>query len=51
MADEVESIFPADYRSIYGLLKAIKCLRAYVDSEGQDQPAHPRSLIMAFIVY
>ena len=26
------------------------CLRAYADSEGPDKPAHPRSLIRAFIV-
>ena len=26
------------------------CLRAYAHSEGQDQPAHPRSLIKAFTV-
>ena len=26
------------------------CLRAYADSEGSDQPAHPRSLIRAFTV-
>ena len=29
---------------------AKKCIRAYADSEGQDQPAHPRSLIRAFAV-
>ena len=27
-----------------------KCLRAYADSEGPDQTAHPRSLIRAFTV-
>ena len=26
------------------------CLRAYTDSEGPDQPAHPRSLIKGFTV-
>ena len=26
------------------------CLRAYADSKGQDQPAHPCSLLMAFTV-
>ena len=26
------------------------CLRAYVDSNGPDQPEHPRSLIGAFAV-
>ena len=26
------------------------CLRAYVDSKGQDQPAHARSLIRAFVI-
>ena len=26
------------------------CLRAYAESEDPDQPAHPRSLIRAFIV-
>ena len=26
------------------------CLQAYADSEGQDKPAHPRSLIRAFTV-
>ena len=26
------------------------CLRLYAESEGPDQPAHPRSLIRAFAV-
>ena len=28
-----------------------KCLRAYADSEGPDQPAHPCRLIRAFAVH
>ena len=26
------------------------CIREYADSEGPDQPAHPRSLISTFAV-
>ena len=44
------------YKQIYIFSTAKKpryaktCLQAYVDSEGPDQPAHPRSLIRAFTV-
>ena len=34
----------------YGPRHAKKCFRAYTDSEGTDQPAHPRSLIRPFSV-
>ena len=34
----------------FGPPSAKTCLRAYADSEGPDQPAHPRSLIRAFAV-
>ena len=27
------------------------CLRGFVDNKGVDQPAHPRSLISAFVIY
>ena len=36
--------------SIYRPRQVRTCLRAYADSESPDQPAHPRSLIMAFAV-
>ena len=35
-------------RSLSGHHNAKTCLCAYMDSEGQDQPAHPHSLIRAF---
>ena len=36
--------------ALRGLRHAKTCLWVYADSEGPDQPAHPRSLIRAFIV-
>ena len=36
--------------TIHGPCHAKTCLWAYADSEVQDLPAHPRSLIRAFIV-
>ena len=36
---------------ICGLLLAKMCLRADVDIEGPDQPAHSHSLIKAFTVH
>ena len=36
--------------SLYGSSHGKTCLRAYADSEGPDQTAHPRSLIRAFAV-
>ena len=37
-------------RRTNGSRHAKTCLRAYEDSEGPDQPAHPRSLIRVFAV-
>ena len=36
---------------LFGPRHAKTCLRAYADSEGQDQTAHPRSLIYAMRIY
>ena len=45
-----EGTFSPVWLLLFGLRHAKTCLRAYADSEGPDQTAHPRSLIRAFTV-
>ena len=33
-----------------GLIREKTCLRGFANNTGADQPAHPRSLISAFVV-
>ena len=36
---------------IYGLRREKPCLRGFAKNTGADQPAHPRSLISAFVIH
>ena len=39
------------YHEVFHQSRAMrKCLKSYANNKGADQPAHPRSLISAFIV-
>ena len=37
-------------RLIYGPRREKTCLRRFANNTGADQPAHPRSLISAFVI-
>ena len=41
---EIKTVYQVSYKK-NGPCQAKTCIRAYADSEGPDQPAHPRSLI------
>ena len=38
------------YPEIYGPQREKTCLRGFANNTGADQPAHPRSLISAFVI-
>ena len=50
LVGEYMCISPSSTGRFIGLYHANTCLRAYADSKGPDQPAHPRSLIWPFTV-
>ena len=37
-------------QKIFGPQREKTCLRGFVNNTGADQPAHPRSLISAFVI-
>ena len=37
-------------RPLFGPRREKTCLRGFVNNTGADQPAHPRSLISAFVI-
>ena len=37
--------------SLYGPHREKTCLRRFANNKGADQPAHPRSLISAFVIH
>ena len=37
-------------KNTYGPSREKTCLRGFVNNKGADQPAHPRSLVSAFVV-
>ena len=39
-----------DVRLTYGPRREKPCLRGFANNTGADQPAHPRSLISAFVI-
>ena len=53
---DCQSIFSYLVRNLYNVSYGTEsgheemCLMSYVNNKGADQPAHPRSLISAFVV-
>ena len=41
---------PHRYQPVYGPRREKTCLRGFGNNTGADQPAHPRSLISAFVI-
>ena len=40
-----------NYVTLYGPRREKTCLREFANNTGADQPAHPRSLISAFVIH
>ena len=38
------------YQSAYGPRREKTCLQGFANNKGEDQPAHPRNLISAFVI-
>ena len=49
-ATEVLVLMVSDLDRLYGPRHKKTCLRGVANNAGADQPAHPRSLISAFVI-